>query len=258
MELGQKLKAARIEAGLSQRQLCQDIITRNMLSQIENGSARPSMGTLRALCARLGKPMSLFVEEDPSSNLALLTRAQTVPPEEALVLLKGYLGPDPVCDSFYKLLFCRSCLDLAEKALSDGRVPYALTLLEQAQKTDTNGLFARRYALLSFKAQPEQAVAFAALLPSIDEELLLRAQAAFDKEDPSGCLCLLSGASAPTPEHQLLRGKALLALKQYLPAAQVLSALEQTRPVCALLEQCYKEAGDFEKAYHYACLQREL
>ena len=46
MELGQRIKAVRLEKGLSQRQLCGSMITRNMLSQIENGSARPSMDTL--------------------------------------------------------------------------------------------------------------------------------------------------------------------------------------------------------------------
>ena len=55
MDIGGKLKAARLEAGLSQRQLCGEIITRNMLSQIENGSAQPSMETLCQLAARLGK-----------------------------------------------------------------------------------------------------------------------------------------------------------------------------------------------------------
>ena len=52
MELGQKLRLARQEAGLSQRQLCGEVITRNMLSQIENGSAKPSMETLRYLAGR--------------------------------------------------------------------------------------------------------------------------------------------------------------------------------------------------------------
>ena len=37
MELGEKLRLARLEAGLSQRALCGDEITRNMLSRIENG-----------------------------------------------------------------------------------------------------------------------------------------------------------------------------------------------------------------------------
>ena len=63
MELGEKLKQVRLEAGLSQRQLCGDTITRNMLSQIENGSARPSMDTLQILARRLGKPVSFFLEE---------------------------------------------------------------------------------------------------------------------------------------------------------------------------------------------------
>ena len=53
MELGQLLKQARLEAGLTQRQLCGGKITRNMLSQIENGSAKPSMDTLRYLAERL-------------------------------------------------------------------------------------------------------------------------------------------------------------------------------------------------------------
>ena len=78
MELGEKLLCARQEAGLSQRQLCGDVITRNMLSQIEHGTARPSMDTLRYLASRLGKPMSFFLEEDvvTSSNLLLMQQAR--------------------------------------------------------------------------------------------------------------------------------------------------------------------------------------
>ena len=99
MDLGQKLKTARLEAGLSQRQLCGDIITRNMLSQIENGNAKPSYATLQALCAKLGKPVSYFWEDAPSQNLALLHKAQSAPAEEALALLDGYLSPDPLLDT---------------------------------------------------------------------------------------------------------------------------------------------------------------
>ena len=74
MELGQKIRQARLEAGLSQRQLCGDEITRNMLSQIENGSASPSMSTLRFLAERLGKSVSYFLEEQAvtSANQQLM------------------------------------------------------------------------------------------------------------------------------------------------------------------------------------------
>ena len=78
MELGEKLRLARLEAGLSQRALCGDEITRNMLSRIENGAARPSMKTLRFLAARLDKPVSYFLEEDTvcSPNQESMTAAR--------------------------------------------------------------------------------------------------------------------------------------------------------------------------------------
>ena len=53
MELGERLRQARINAGLSQRQLCGDEITRNMLSQIEHGTCNPSVSTLCYLAKRL-------------------------------------------------------------------------------------------------------------------------------------------------------------------------------------------------------------
>ena len=62
MSLGEKLRQARLEAGLSQRALCGEEITRNMLSRIENGAAQPSMRTLQYLAAQLGKPLSFFLD----------------------------------------------------------------------------------------------------------------------------------------------------------------------------------------------------
>ena len=89
MELSQKLKQARLDAGLSQKALCGDRITRNMLSQIENGSARPSMDTLRYLAGQLGKPLSYFLEDDAvtSPNQELMVKARSAEPSEALHLL---------------------------------------------------------------------------------------------------------------------------------------------------------------------------
>ena len=58
MTLGQRIAQARQEAGLSQRQLAGDAITRNMLSCLEHDTAAPSLATLRYLSERLGKPVS--------------------------------------------------------------------------------------------------------------------------------------------------------------------------------------------------------
>ena len=104
MELGEKLRQARLEAGLSQRQLCGEEITRNMLSLIENGSAKPSMKTLQYLAGRLGKTVSYFLEETAviSPNQEVMDSARALYDSgsfaEAWKVLEKYRSPDPVYD----------------------------------------------------------------------------------------------------------------------------------------------------------------
>ena len=104
MELGEKLRQARLDARLTQRQLCGDRITRNMLSQIENGLARPSMETLRYLAGQLKKPVSYFLEETAvvSANQEVMARARScfdlADYAGAAAALEDYQEPDPVYD----------------------------------------------------------------------------------------------------------------------------------------------------------------
>ena len=53
MTLGERIKRSRLDRGMSQKALAGEQITRNMLSQIENGQATPSMKTLQYLAERL-------------------------------------------------------------------------------------------------------------------------------------------------------------------------------------------------------------
>ena len=252
MELGEKLKAARLEAGLSQRQLCGDIITRNMLSQIENGTANPSDATLRALCARLGKPVSYFKEDVPSENLSVLHQAQQAQPAQALEILKDYLQPDPILDGWYHRLRTRCILALAQQAVAENRTAYARQLLEQAQPQNGH---TRKWAILCHQCGIDTARNLAAKLPDNTEECYLRAQAALEQGDPDRCLANLTAADRQTEKLQLLRGKALMEKKAFDEALSCLQPLEQPA-VYPLLEICYRELGNFEKAYEYACKQR--
>ena len=52
-ELGRRLKEARLARRMTQSEVVGDFITRNMLSQIESGSAMPSVKTLEYLSKRL-------------------------------------------------------------------------------------------------------------------------------------------------------------------------------------------------------------
>lgn len=258
MELGRRLKQARLEAGLSQRQLCGEEITRNMLSQIENGSARPSMDTLRYLAQKLGKPLSWFLEEETvSPNQALMSQARQAysrnEPERVLQLLKDY-APDGTFDAEQGLLRLLSLLDMAALALQQGKTPYAVSLLEQAQKVDALYRLpelTRRQTLLQAQAQPEKAAQLLETLPTDDTELLLRAEAAQQRLSWQESAVLLEAArDKSSGKWLLLRGKACMGTGEYEKA---LALLQQVQPApYELLEQCCVELGDYKMAYHYA------
>ena len=64
MTIGQRILAAREEAGLSQRQTAGEHMTRNMLSCLEHDKAKPSLDTLLYLSRTLGKSVGYFLGED--------------------------------------------------------------------------------------------------------------------------------------------------------------------------------------------------
>ncbi len=261
MDLSQKLKQARLDAGLSQRQLCGDIITRNMLSQIENGSARPSMDTLRFLAQKLGKPLSFFLEEESVSvNQSIITRARTLPAQEALALLENYQSPDGVFDPERYLLEALLCMDLAQSAIEENRLGYAKTLLEQAKEAGNQTAYytpelERRRIVLCYKAgmAPEELLP---LLPDSSEEFLLRAQAALQGGYAALCAGILDAAPRKTDDWYYLRAEACFAQGDYKNAAAYYLQAPESNQIYARLEQCYRELEDFKNAYFYACKQR--
>lgn len=262
MELGEKLRQARLAAGLSQRQLCGDAITRNMLSQIENGTASPSVGTLRFLAQRLNKPVSFFLEEEAvvSTNQSTMDKAWEAydadKAEEALEILADYRSPDPVYDREHRLLETLVILSVAEKALREQRDRYARGLLERLGDKLPLPELERRSTLLRMELGMEHGP-----LPPLDRELLLRAKEALDGKAPEEAVRLLDAAEdRDCPEWCLLRGQVSLALKQYQEAAAFLIQAEEQYPreTALPLEQCYRELGDFRRAYDYACKSRSF
>lgn len=263
MELGERLRQARLEAGLSQRQLCAETITRNMLSQIENGSARPSMDTLRYLAARLGKPMGYFLEEQAvtSPNQQIMAQAREAAPEETLEILRDYQGPDAVFDRERWLLEALACLALAERAIGENRLGYAAALLEKAAQAGAATPYytpelERRRRLLCFSAKTDSAGDLAVALPDNSMELKLRAAAALEQGNIRRCAALLDSAETRDESWHYLRAEACLAQKDYASAAEHYRQAEENDQVYAKLEQCYRELEDYKMAYFYACKQR--
>jgi transcriptional regulator with XRE-family HTH domain len=264
MELGQKLRHARQEAGLSQRQLCGEKITRNMLSQIENDSARPSMDTLRYLAQRLGRPISYFLEEQVviSPNQPVMEQARAAfarqEYETVLAQLAQYQPPDEVFDWEQQLLVALCSIELAQQAIEKGKIPYAETLLTQAEQVKTPyftpGLERQRLILLA-------ECTGGAELPSDDQALLLRAGQSLRQGNALRAIQYLDVAEEQTsPRWNFLRGQAHMVLEQFEEALPCLQAAEGRYPKDAipLLEQCCRELEDYKGAYLYACKLREL
>jgi len=70
LTLGKKIRKKRIEKKMTQQDLVGDFITRNMLSQIENGIATPSIKTLKYIAEKLEVPLSYLMvgEHDEEFN----------------------------------------------------------------------------------------------------------------------------------------------------------------------------------------------
>ena len=62
--IGQRLRTARLRAGLTQEQLAEDRYTKAYVSALEKGLAKPSMAALTFFAGRLGVPASDFLAED--------------------------------------------------------------------------------------------------------------------------------------------------------------------------------------------------
>jgi len=265
MELGKKLRQARMEAGLSQRQLCGDEITRNMLSLIENGSAKPSMKTLQYLASRLGKSVSYFLEETAvlSPNHAAMTDARQFYDSgqytEASLALEAYRSPDEVYDREMELLRILLRLEEAKEALAKGKYVYAAEILRRTQiQTPYCGeALHRQKCLLLGNIPGQQAVPD---LPSLDDDLWIHAIAAFASGNFDRSGHLLDAMEQQTdPQWHLYRGQIYQQQKHWEKAVSHLQQAEDAFPkeVYPQLEICYRELENFQKAYEYACKQRK-
>ena len=262
--LGQRLKQARIEAGLSQRQLCGETITRNMLSQIESGKARPSMQTLTYLAQKLGKSVSWFLEEtpephpveDPSAKALQCYREGQY--QSCLTLLDGEEGSAEVW-----LLRALSLLSLAREAIVEDKLHYARSLLEKTLQAGKHTSYytpelERERLLMLYQCSPEQAGQWAEKLPNDDRELLLRAQSSLTSADADGCMKILHATREQDATWHYMYAQAAMLKRQYGLAVEHFLAAEETYsiPCAKALENCYRELEDYKMAYQYACKQR--
>jgi uncharacterized protein HemY len=177
---------------------------------------------------------------------------------KALGALEQYREPDGVYDREKQLLAQLCTLELARQAIRDGREIYAGQLLESCP--EEGGYCAqalrREKLLLSARLPGADRNSLCAALPSLDDELLLRAEAALDANRPDRCGRLLAAAEDwENPRWNLLMGRLAMTESRWASAAEYLQKAEEA-PALPLLEVCFRELGDFRRAYECACRQR--
>jgi transcriptional regulator with XRE-family HTH domain len=143
--LGERVRVARRETGLSQAQLAGDELTKGFISQIESGLVRPSIRSLQHIAQKLGKPLDYFIGDEPLAatkrvtfhHLAAEAAAERLDWPTAEV--EASAGFDVATDVVDRAAFLRL---LASAALYQGR-------REEAFDRVTEGL-----ALLDITKQP--------------------------------------------------------------------------------------------------------
>ena len=238
MTMGQRILQARLEAGLSQRELAGEEITRNMLSSLEHDTANPSLSTLRHLSARLGRPISWFLGEDGGSEAALaFARGEY---RRCRELLRA--GPES--DWLEPLARLRE----AEQSLSEGKVPYARTLLEDLDGS-RSPLFGpelrRKAAILSRECGLD------CQIPD-DGGLLQKARDAIAAGNAPDARRYLLARDDRGPEWDRLMGECAFAAGDYAEARRHFHRCEELFDVRRRLEICCREMEDYKMAYYYA------
>ena len=181
-------------------------------------------------------------------------------PKEVLEILADYQSPDPVFDAERWLLEALACLDLAQTVIDEGRLGYAATLLERAAAAGaatpyyTPETERRRVLLCHLAGVPAEDLE--PLLPSLDAELLLRAEAALQQKDFDRCAHLLACCTEESEIWHTLYAESLFAQEDFSAAAEHYRRCPETSQICARLEVCYRELEDYKLAYVYACKQQ--
>lgn len=282
--LGEKLKAARKEQKLTQSALADGLVTRNMLSRIENGCAYPSLPTLCELASRLGRPIGYFLDdrddgtEEQDQRLLALAKSEYQAGNYASCLQYAECLSNP--DEEGASLLAHTRFLLAVAGLYEGKIKETQSLFVEALKKE-------EYLTAAMRAQGKE---YRALLDAFaytpeagkEEEIL---QSVLRYAVMSTDLSLFAGVLSVLRTAGICAAEAMLSVcrftEGYYPSLMrgiiamecggfaegrkhILEATGYRLPfffrayTLTLLEKCAAELKDFEGAYAYMTARKEL
>lgn len=297
MTLGQKIKEARIERKMTQKDVVGDYITRNMLSRIENDSATPSVKTLEYIARALQLPAGYFLS-DLVSDTGLsgeIVGARTAYRNgdflSALDLINTIDLSRSANEEEACLLRAKCCLGLAIKSEKEGNLSNARAYAREALKHNASGLYfdyetelnccqiimlwTIRNRSADFSMYEKRYLTESGLGNLNERFAMLRALRAYTEAGSVGAAPILGPIHAEDLHDTWsravclhLKGIECMAAGQYREALERIGAAEHEaegiqerillNDIYASLEICYRELDDFKMAYYYATHRLDL
>ena len=272
-KLGEKIKKRRLELGLTQKALCADRITRNMLSLIESDSANPSIDTLIYLSERLEIPLSLLFSDD--GDLIIFEKAKQIDKIRELFSRGDYgycydlIVALPFTDDELDYIRAYSAYELGKRALLDGKLVSAVNILREALELTEKTVYPTKEIKTVAPLYLACAMNIQSPLLELDQDEYERMHASsYDYE-------FYKYISVDTEyEYQTklfrdhIRAKVYLKKYMYTDAISILRTLEEQKnsdynayaffSIYTDLESAYRQIGDFENAYRYSSKRMSL
>jgi len=289
-DLGAKVRRLRIASQMTQAELAGDQITRNMLSQIENGSALPSLSTIQYLAQKLDIPAGyFFAEEEDEFQYRKMQKSKEIRRayesrawQRCMELCQENLGGS---DDELNMILCQCAYQLALQAFADGRLCAAHTCFVQTLAYASQTLYVptsvvhTAYGYLIFLAKFDPALEIPAFIQApptnINSDqpwfscylMILRAIEQGELETAENLMHLPDFSDTTYATHA--NARIAMANREYGTAIRMIEdlltpdrGLPPSRPMTYLLyldlEVCCREIGDFERAYRYTTSRVKL
>lgn len=275
MKLGEKVKKRRRELGLTQAALAGEQITRNMLSQIENGGAEPSLATLRYLAAQLGMPVGYFLSEEADE---FFYRKQSCYPRLLSLFragnysdcLRTFEREISECDDELGLMMAVSSFACGKRAFATGAMDSAVSYLSATMDYTSETVYPTAYLRAGCRL-------LLAIAGNVQAPLLEFNEPAYiDCLREAGCLdvyCYLTERRDYVYENHFfadhLAARDIMRQGDYVGALREFCRIEEQKGaeeitafllfrLYADMEVAYREVGNYEGAYRYSTKRMSL
>ena len=286
MTLGQKLKQTRLARGMTQSQVVGDRITRNMLSQIENDLASPSVGTLEYLASVLNVRLSwLLADEQEEAEAGRTQRLRELLKHGEYAACLD-LAPEHTPDDEQALALAMAAAQCAQRALEAERFDTARHLAQQGLLWNAGSVYESAQLTLHLRdilarcaqrtgpGQEEAAFteyrdAYAAQSARVRYHLAM-ARYQLERGKTAAAEAELQTVPAPPEEnraeYRILQARLAAATGRYAEAMPALRRAEASGPLPKLLERellqtmelAARELQDYKTAYECAARQLKL